>query len=226
VEAATDGLGIEKVFVSCLTAVNNQLRIVDAPDGCTGAVAFIHGDRVYSASVGDSRTVLVKRDTVERLTVDAKPTIRSEYVRLRKAGLVITTDGRVKGKFSVARAFGDFACGEGLYVEPEVSSFVIGEEDDSLVIACDGLWDEISDEVCADIVRKSITAVDAAVTLKNYAFALGSIDNISVIVVKFHPSQDSVGFCTRNTVELLPIVEDEMDETPYVPTKGQRRSRR
>jgi adenylate cyclase len=228
IEAASDGLGIEKALVGCLNAVNQQLRIVDAQDGCTGAVAFIHGDRVYAASVGDSRIVRVGSSTCERLTVDAKPTIRSEYVRLRQAGLVITTEGRVRGKFSVARAFGDFACGDGLYVEPDVSSFVIGEDDDALIVACDGLWDMLSDEVCASIVRRAATAVDAAVTLKNYAFALGSIDNISVIVVKFHPEEENRGFCPRNTVELLPIVESEPgdDEYPAMPLQGQRRSRR
>jgi serine/threonine protein phosphatase PrpC len=226
---SADGLNIEKTLVGCLTAINNQLKIVDAPDGCTGAVAFIHGNRVYAASVGDSRIVRVRRDGCERLTVDAKPTIRSEYARLREAGLIITTEGRVRGKLAVARAFGDFSCGGGLYVEPDVNSFVIGDDDDAIIVACDGLWDMMSDEVSAEVVRKAVTAADAAVTLKNYAFALGSIDNISVIVVKLHPQEDSVGFCTRNTVELLPVIADTDvdDEAPPFPVAaGGRRSRR
>jgi serine/threonine protein phosphatase PrpC/Leucine-rich repeat (LRR) protein len=227
VEPGIDGVDAAPRLAACFTAVNHQLKIVDAPDGCTGAVVFIHGDRVYAAGVGDSRIVRVQREKCERLTVDAKPTIRSEYTRLREAGLVINNEGRVRGKLGIARALGDFVCGEGIYVEPDITTFTIGPDDDALIIACDGLWDMLTDNICADIVRRAPSANDAAVTLKNFAFALGSIDNISVIVMKLHPDPENTGFSTKSHVELLPVVEDqeEEEEAPR-PVPGMRRSRR
>jgi hypothetical protein len=37
----------------------------------------------------------------------------------------------------------------------------------------------VADEAAGNIVRRAVTAANAAVSLKNFAFALGSIDNIS-----------------------------------------------
>jgi serine/threonine protein phosphatase PrpC len=84
--------------------------------------------------------------------------------------------------------------------------------DDALIIACDGLWDVIPDEWAAGFVRQARTAADAAVTLKNYAFAMGSRDNISVIVIKFRPAAEDVGLCPRNTVDVLEIFEEPDEE--------------
>jgi serine/threonine protein phosphatase PrpC len=208
---------VAQALAGCFTAVNRQLALLDVVDGCTAAVAFVHEDMVYAAGVGDSRVVRVRQTKCKRLTIDAKPTLRSEYLRLRDVGLVINGEGRVAGKLGVARALGDFSCGDGIFVEPDVKAFRIRENDDAVVVACDGLWDLVSDEDAAEIVRKAETAADAAVALKNLAFALGSIDNISVIVVKLHPAEGDEGFCTRNTVERIPVEEEHEEEEEDAP---------
>ena len=89
-----------------------------------------------------------------------------------------------------------------------------GEDDDiGLIIACDGLWDVISDERAAEIVRESKTGADAAVKLKNFAFSLQSKDNISVIVILFHPQEENqCGMSAINTVDTIPAYEDPEDE--------------
>ena len=112
-------------------------------------------------------------------------------------------------------------------MKPDVQQFDIDEDDVAMVVACDGLWDVISDEYAGIIVRNAKTAADAAVSLKNLAFALGSKDNISVIVVHLHPDPDDVGFVRRNTVDLLPVVEEPADEMDFaaLPVLGNRRRR-
>jgi adenylate cyclase len=208
---------VAQAFAGCFTAVNRKLALLDVPDGCTAAVAFVYEDIVYAAGVGDSRIVRVRQSKCKRLTVDAKPTVRPEYQRLREAGLVINAEGRVGGKLGVARALGDFSCGDGIFVEPDVKAFHIKESDDAVVVACDGLWDMVSDEDAAEIVRKGETAADAAVALKNVAFALGSLDNITVIVVKWHPAEGDGGFCRRNPVERIPVEEEHEKEEEDAP---------
>jgi serine/threonine protein phosphatase PrpC len=131
--------------------------------------------------------------------------------------MVINSEGRVGGKLGVARALGDFWCGDAIFVEPDVKAFQIKAKDDAVVVACDGLWDMVSDEAAAEIVRRAETAADAAVALKNVAFALGSIDNISVIVVKLRPAEGDGGFCTRNTVERIPVEEEHEEEEEQPP---------
>jgi hypothetical protein len=54
--------------------------------------------------------------------------------------------------------------------------------------------------------------------LKNVAFALGSLDIMTVIVVKLNPAEGDGGFCIRNTVERIPGEEEhEEDEEKGAP---------
>jgi serine/threonine protein phosphatase PrpC len=163
----------------------------------------------FVASIGDSRVVRVFEGGSRRITVDAKPTDRNEYERLREAGLPINLEGRIGRKLAVSRSLGDFWCGDGVFVSPDVTQFEISEQDDAVIIACDGLWDVVSDDAAAEVVTKAKTAADAAVSLRNFAFALGSKDNITVIVIKLHPKEGQGGLCAVNTVDVLPPVEEE-----------------
>ena len=58
---------------------------------------------------------------------------------------------------------------------------------DFLIIACDGIWDVITDEMACELVRAcrrvSISAHKAATRLRNLAISLRSTDNISCIVI-------------------------------------------
>lgn len=60
------------------------------------------------------------------------------------------------------------------------------DEDWFIILACDGVWDVLSDQEACWCVRRSLKespSVDAAARkLAGEAFSLGSEDNISVIV--------------------------------------------
>eukprot|EP01088_Endostelium_zonatum_P019180 TRINITY_DN6491_c0_g1_i2.p1 TRINITY_DN6491_c0_g1~~TRINITY_DN6491_c0_g1_i2.p1 ORF type:complete len:732 (-),score=175.60 TRINITY_DN6491_c0_g1_i2:92-2287(-) len=66
---------------------------------------------------------------------------------------------------------------------------------DFLVMACDGVWDVISDETACEIVRSELDRgteggrggdlVRSSLKLRDCAYAYGSLDNISVIAAKF-----------------------------------------
>jgi len=53
-----------------------------------------------------------------------------------------------------------------------------------LIIACDGLWDVVSNDKAVEIVEKYPDPTRAATALRDYAHLLGSLDNISVIVYR------------------------------------------
>lgn len=68
-------------------------------------------------------------------------------------------------------------------------SFLFPSEDQFLILACDGLWDVLSDDEAVNLVNDEMLANDpirASARLRDFAYANGSMDNISVIFVKFH----------------------------------------
>ena len=128
---------------------------------------------------------------------------------------------------AVGRTLGDFWCGEGLFESPGIINFPITENDLGIVIACDGVWDVLDDEDVYNIFMSSKDSQDAATTIRNSAFSLGSADNISVIVVHFHPEKPGIHY--DNSVERIPIVEENEEEEKNlipIPQMHNRRRRR
>lgn len=56
-----------------------------------------------------------------------------------------------------------------------------------LIMACDGVWDKVSDAEAVSIVAPISDPEKAAIKLRDWAYFKGSDDNISVIVVRFPP---------------------------------------
>lgn len=63
----------------------------------------------------------------------------------------------------------------------------LNEEVEFLVMACDGVWDMVTDQLAVDSVAASDPHLSAT-TLRDRAFLSGSTDNISVVVVYFDPA--------------------------------------
>lgn len=214
-------------FRDCFIDIEEKLYEKNVNDGCTAAVAYIHKERCCVAGVGDTRILLFKKDGCERMTIDHKPLLKSEYKRLKRASVGVSIDGRVKKKLAVGRTLGDFWCGEGLFESPGIINFPITENDLGIVIACDGVWDVLDDEDVYNIFMSSKDSQDAATTIRNSAFSLGSADNISVIVVHFHPEKPGIHY--DNSVERIPIVEENEEEEKNlipIPQMHNRRRRR
>jgi len=56
-----------------------------------------------------------------------------------------------------------------------------------LVMACDGVWDVMTDQMAVDLVADCADPNLAATMLRDCAFLSGSSDNISAIVLHFRP---------------------------------------
>ncbi|CAN6337404.1 unnamed protein product [Urochloa humidicola] len=123
--------------------------------GSTAVVAVVGPTSVVIASAGDSRAVLSRGGVAVPLSVDHKPDRPDELERIQAAGgRVIFWDGaRVLGVLAMSRAIGDGYLKPFVTAEPEVTVTERTGEDECLILASDGLWDVVSNEMACDVVR-------------------------------------------------------------------------
>ncbi|XP_015889591.2 probable protein phosphatase 2C 47 [Ziziphus jujuba] len=169
---------------------------LDSSSGTTALTALILGRTMLIANAGDSRAVLGKRGRAVELSRDHKPNCTSERLRIEKLGGVIY-DGYLNGQLSVARALGDWhikgtkgsSCP--LSSEPELEEMVLTEEDEFLVMGCDGLWDVMSSQCAITMVRKELMQHNdpekCSKSLVKEALQRNTCDNLTVVVVCFSP---------------------------------------
>ncbi|XP_057784127.1 probable protein phosphatase 2C 47 [Salvia miltiorrhiza] len=189
--------GIKRALKNAFVKADNALadaKNLDQSSGTTALVALILGRTMIIANAGDSRAVLGKRGRAIELSKDHKPSCTSERIRIEKLGGVIY-DGYLNGQLSVARALGDWhmkgAKGSQcpLSSEPELEELVLTEEDEFLIIGCDGLWDVMSSQYAVTIVRKELMAHNdperCSRELVREALKRNTCDNLTVVVICF-----------------------------------------
>ncbi|KAL5221955.1 hypothetical protein ABZP36_026668 [Zizania latifolia] len=156
-------------------------------DGSTASTAILVGNHLYVANVGDSRAVMSKAGKAIALSVDHKPNRKDERKRIEIAGGVVMWSGtwRVGGVLAMSRAFGNRLLKRFVVAEPEIQEQEIDDDLEFLILASDGLWDVVSNEVAVAYVKAEEDPEAAARRLTEIAFARGSTDNITCIVVEF-----------------------------------------
>lgn len=110
------------------------------------------------ANVGDSRAVVGSKNQSIALTDDHKPENPEECARIERAGGFVA-DNRVVGELAMSRAIGDFRYKlnpnlpfhEQLVIPvPDISVHERNRKNDYvLVVACDGVWDAMSNDEAA-----------------------------------------------------------------------------
>ena len=100
---------------------------------------------LYVANIGDTRAVLSKGGQAQRMSIYDKCDNPDEQLRIKNQnGLIVMN--RVGGVLAVTRAFGDHALRDsGLTAVPHIVKHVLKPTDKFLVMASDGVWDELSD---------------------------------------------------------------------------------
>lgn len=153
--------------------------------GTTAVSVLIDSARMaHVVNVGDSRAVLCRGGAPLRLSFDHKPYSDEEQDRIRALGGCVAGDtGRVNGLLAVSRSIGDFYMHPFVTDKPFQGQYQLQDDDEKLILACDGVWDEVSDERAVEIVMAEKDPFLACAKLRDFAYALGSDDNISVMIV-------------------------------------------
>ena len=124
-----------------------------------------------------------------------------ERKRIESAGGFVSWNGvdRVQGILATSRAFGDTYLKrlDVITAHPDVYQIDLAKERVRfLILASDGLWDVLTNQMAVDIVRDELQASDrrpdaclrAAEKLVRTAIARETVDNVSVFVIRFRGS--------------------------------------
>ncbi|KAD2021892.1 hypothetical protein E3N88_42002 [Mikania micrantha] len=195
----------ERLMIESFTKMDEEVNEGGLAEsvGSTAVVAVVSDDEIAVANCGDSRAVLSRDGATMPLSSDHKPDRHDELERIeRSGGAVIDWNGqRVMGVLATSRSIGDRQFYPYIIAKPEVTVNKREDEDEFIILASDGLWDVISNDLACHVVRKCLDGriicrknsqetndnqyrmTNAAVVLTKLAMARGSKDNISVIVV-------------------------------------------
>jgi len=182
-------------------AVCEALRASDDASGSTAVVALFDGRtrKLLVAHAGDSRCVLsVSGGCALPLTTDHRLTRPDELARIRNAGGLVVNH-RLNGSLAVSRSFGDVQHKSTsgvptITATPEVAIRTLDAEDEFVVVGCDGLWDTLSMQTVTNFIRAQLNDHNdiqrAAKNITEEAIKRGSVDNVSVIIVALHQTDD------------------------------------
>ncbi|KAL8874184.1 MAG: hypothetical protein Q9174_000450 [Haloplaca sp. 1 TL-2023] len=153
-------------FLATDRAILNNPKYEEEVSGCTASVGLISKTTIYVANAGDSRSVLGVKGRAKPLSFDHKPQNEGEKARIVAAGGFVDF-GRVNGNLALSRAIGDFEFKKSADLSPEqqivtafpdVVAHKISDDDEFLVVACDGIWDCQSSQAVIEFVRRGIAA--------------------------------------------------------------------
>jgi protein phosphatase 1G len=120
---------------------------------------------------------------------------------------------RVNGNLNLSRAIGDLkyksnsalpAKDQIITAQPDVRRFTLVPEDTFFVLACDGVWDVLTNQECVDFIQdklaKGVPPADAACALLDRCLATDpksargvGCDNMTAIVIQLHHDQGGAG---------------------------------
>ncbi|KAH9251854.1 hypothetical protein BASA81_010297 [Batrachochytrium salamandrivorans] len=175
--------------------------------GCTALAVSLTHSHVVFCNAGDSRAIFVgNAGRVMFATEDHKPDNEVELNRITKAGGAVY-DHRVNGDLAVSRALGDFKykCQPGVEpaeqpvtCKPDITLVPRRHElDEFVLLACDGIWDVMSNEAAAQFVYDKMVVGFGmgriCELLLDHCLELGSRDNMSVVIVALPNAPQQIG---------------------------------
>lgn len=163
--------GIRKGFLDLDEKLRLQPQWANGEDrsGTTAIVVMVTPDSIIWGNCGDSRGLLCRDGKFEFATQDHKPYNPIEKNRIEEAGGTVMMQ-RVNGSLAVSRALGDFDYKRSTdlpatkqLVSPEPEMTVLKREherDQFLLLACDGVFDVMSNEEVVAFVLHRLCLTD------------------------------------------------------------------
>ncbi|BFZ12061.1 hypothetical protein BsWGS_15100 [Bradybaena similaris] len=218
--------GIKRGFLNLDEKMRALPEVISGEDksGSTAVCSIVSPKHIFFANCGDSRAVLCRNGRCAFATTDHKPVNPIEKERIQNAGGSVMIQ-RVNGSLAVSRALGDFEyknvegkgpCEQLVSPEPEVFVEERNPDDQFLVLACDGIWDVMSnDELCAFIEhRMKITSSleEVCNQVVDTCLLKGSRDNMSIVLIAFEGAPKVTEEAVKRERELDEKIEAKVRE--------------
>lgn len=155
---------LKKAFMEIDEVMYDVESLKSEQSGSTAVTVMVRENQLFCANIGDSRAIASVSGKVERLSYDHKPSNPEEYERINDAGGWVDCN-RVNGNLALSRAFGDYIFKRNkirppeeqiVIALPDVIQKTVTPEWDFVVLACDGIWDVMSNEDVLNFVIENI----------------------------------------------------------------------
>lgn len=156
---------LQQGFLDMDASMLEEDSLKDELAGTTAIAIVIQNSKLYCANVGDSRAIASINGQVTALSFDHKPGNEEEMKRITSAGGWVEFN-RVNGNLALSRALGDFVFKKNekkkaeeqiVTAFPDVQEKQITPDWEFVVMACDGIWDVMTNEEVADFVRMRVS---------------------------------------------------------------------
>ncbi|CAO3695766.1 unnamed protein product [Rhizopus stolonifer] len=194
---------LTKAYLALDKELSEDQSFMGDPSGCTAVTALITPDQksIFVANAGDSRSIISTNGKSKALSYDHKPSDPKENERINNAGGFVDFN-RVNGNLALSRAIGDFEFKknddlppekQAVTCYPDVIEHTLTEEDEFFVLACDGIWDCMTNQQVVNFIRQHLAEktklediceqlMDHCLSPDNDGGGVGC-DNMSVIIV-------------------------------------------
>lgn len=193
--AKSDGRHVRKTIEQAVTEASDAIAAHSASNdnlkgmGATCAIAWIIGDKLYTAYVGDSRIYLMRGGRIQQLTVDHSwvqeaiekglltPEMAREHPNVhvirRYLGSPEPPDPDFRLKFFDSEPDHQAEANQGVQIQP----------DDVLLLCSDGLTDLVWNDEILETVRTRSSLKEAGKALIDLANSRGGHDNTTIVLI-------------------------------------------
>ncbi|KFK39061.1 hypothetical protein AALP_AA3G195900 [Arabis alpina] len=189
--------------------------IVSSSCGTTALTALVIGRHLMVANAGDCRAVLCRKGKAVDMSFDHKSTFEPERRRVEDLGGYFEGE-YLYGDLAVTRALGDWSIKRysplgvslsPLIADPDIQQMMLTEEDEFLIMGCDGVWDVMTSQYAVTFARQGLRRHGdprrCAMELGREASRRESSDNVTVVVICFTsppatPQRRRIRFCVSD----------------------------
>ncbi|KAG0239902.1 cysteinyl-tRNA synthetase [Mortierella sp. GBA43] len=156
--------------------------------GASALVAYVKGETLYCANVGDAIGVLVKKsDGFEVVSQKHIPWNPKEASRVKQAGGFVGEKGLLNDELDVSRSFGHYHLVPIVNCNPYISTTALTEDDDFLIMASSAFWNVMSYAKAADIAKAARRdygdLMNVSQKLRDVAISYGAKDHMVVMLI-------------------------------------------
>lgn len=235
---------LKQGFLDLDQAMREEYVLLQKVAGSTAVVVLIKDNMLYCANVGDSRAIAsVRGGQLEVLSYDHKPNNKEELHRITSGGGWVQLN-RVNGNLALSRALGDYVYKRNfrrppqqqiVTAYPDVQIRQLNDDWEFIVIACDGIWEVMSNEDVISFCRmRLLRGMEPAAVCESMLqlclapnLATGGLgcDNMTVMIICLAPfpriepadlpltplENELNGTLMTKTEDLLYVEDDEED---------------